>query len=357
MKRQNPENESKWFAVSGPMAQENNKSKPIHIYGRISDDEYSARTLIDQINELPETVETLDVHINTNGGSVDQGLAIYQNLMSFPGAVNTYIEGVVASIGSVIAMAGVKGEINMAPSALLMVHNPFMNYLMEAKEGGELRKDAETLDKMKGVIINAFSHSRYSNEEFSQLMDAKTWFDAEEALEAGLIHKITGELNAAAVLEWGKFGALSVPDRYVDKLVDAKNSATVDFRNGTEQTLLEKYEAARLELKENQAEISSLKEVLNAVEKEAEVKREAYQLAIEEAKKFSGVEVSRLAASLLAEQGVQALGQQPEDGVKETDSEAILREYETIKTKYPAGTKIRDDFFNKHKDVLAYNSN
>jgi len=98
-----------------------------------------------------------------------------------------------ASMASVIAMAG--DEIIMADNALLMIHNP---WTVSIGDSDQLRKDAELMDKMKSAIINAYGRSNYSQEELEELMNAETWFTADEAIDAGFVDGTTQGLKAAA---------------------------------------------------------------------------------------------------------------------------------------------------------------
>ena len=99
----------------------NRKETTIYLYGRIGGI-INAITDIDFINAV-KSVNTniLNIRINSPGGDVFQGYAMYQALQSFNGVVNTYIDGVCASMATVIALAGVK--VYMAKNALFMIHN------------------------------------------------------------------------------------------------------------------------------------------------------------------------------------------------------------------------------------------
>src|SRR5690606_20024488 len=96
-------------------------------------------------------VETLNVFINSPGGSVFQGQAIYNILKRQKARVNVYIDGLAASIASVIAMAG--DTIFMPKNAMMMVHNPWTFSIGNAQD---LRKEADTLDKIRETLIEAY---------------------------------------------------------------------------------------------------------------------------------------------------------------------------------------------------------
>lgn len=128
----------------------------------------------------------IDVRINSVGGSVFEGNAIYNALARHPGRVETYIDGIAASIASVIAMAGQK--IHIAANAFLMIHNP---HGVVWGEAADMRKMADTLDTVRGSLVGTYA--RRTGLDAAQIeawMDAETWFDAEEAVEHGFADEI-----------------------------------------------------------------------------------------------------------------------------------------------------------------------
>lgn len=157
----------------------------INIYGDISswswdDNNISAKNLKEEIDDLKD-VSLINVYINSYGGEVAEGLAIYNALKRHKAKVVTYCDGFAASIASVIFMAG--DERIMNSSSLLMIHNAW-SYAMGNAE--ELRKQAEDLDKITQASVTAYiEHSSLSEEKIKELMDKETWILPEEALEYG----------------------------------------------------------------------------------------------------------------------------------------------------------------------------
>jgi len=150
----------------------------------------SAKAFIDQLNA---TKGAITVRINSGGGSVFEGLAMY-NAIKQRGQVKTQIDGLAASIASLIAMAG--SRIEMASNALIMVHNPYGGM---SGDSSELRKQAELLDKVKAAMIEAYATKTGKTvAEISQIMDAETWYTAEEAKHHNLIDSIYAPLQMAA---------------------------------------------------------------------------------------------------------------------------------------------------------------
>jgi len=136
----------------------------------------------------------IDLHINSPGGDVFDGITIYNLIKQHPANVTTYIDGLAASIASVIALSG--DTIYMAENALFMIHNPWG---CQCGDASDMRKMAELLDTIKGSISKAYiSKTDKPEDEIHALMDAETWMDAEEAMELGFIDDITEKMDMAA---------------------------------------------------------------------------------------------------------------------------------------------------------------
>ena len=151
----------------------------------------SAKKFVDEIQQFKNKPVT--VRINSGGGSVFEGLSIY-NAIKTHGQVTIQIDGLAASIASLIAMAG--SRVEMAGNSLIMIHNPW-----SATEGdsNELKKQADLLDKCKTTMLEAYvKKTGLKHSEISQIMDSESWFTAEEAFELGLIDVIYEPLQAAA---------------------------------------------------------------------------------------------------------------------------------------------------------------
>lgn len=174
-----------WFEI-------NNKAKEtadIWIYSEIGGFDVNAKSFIDELKEVKG--KDLNVHINSLGGSVFDGLAIYNALKSHKGNVTTIVEGIAASIASVIAMAG--DTIEMSKNSLFMIHNPFT---MAGGNAAELRKTANVLDKIRDEIADIYnSVSKQDHETLVGLMAAETWFNADETLDVGFANSIVDSVE------------------------------------------------------------------------------------------------------------------------------------------------------------------
>jgi ATP-dependent Clp endopeptidase proteolytic subunit ClpP len=140
------------------------------------------------------TAKQIDLHINSPGGAVFDGVAIYNLIKQHPANVTTYIDGIAASIASVIALAGDK--VVMAANALYMMHNPSGMVMGTA---ADMRSLADVLDKIRGTMTGVYAaKSKRTDDEISSLLDAETWMTADEAMEFGFVDEIADEMDLAA---------------------------------------------------------------------------------------------------------------------------------------------------------------
>ena len=168
-------------------------------------------------------VRTLNVFINSPGGAVFDGVAIFNQLKRHPARKNVFIDGIAASIASVIAMAG--DEINIAANGFIMIHEPFT---MAFGTAADLRKTADQLEKINDTIINTYAARTGTPENtIGDLMAAETWMNAEEALELGFADNITDEVSVAARFDLNQFQ--NVPEEAAAKLDLAKNPPKVEL--------------------------------------------------------------------------------------------------------------------------------
>lgn len=139
-------------------------------------------------------VAVLNVYINSPGGSVFDGVAIHNVLRRHKARKIVQIDGIAASIASVIAMAG--DEINIAENGMMMIHDPWAIAMGTA---AEFRKMADSLDKVRDAILTSYvDRSTSTEDQLSAWMAEETWFTAEEAVEAGLADAVSGAVTMAA---------------------------------------------------------------------------------------------------------------------------------------------------------------
>ena len=165
---------------------QNGSTAEIDIYGDITswpwvESDVSSYNLSQQLATLGNDVDVINVNINSYGGEVAEGIAIYNALKRHSAKIVTRCDGFACSIASVIFMAG--DERIMHDASLLMVHNA---WTYAAGNADELRKQAEDLDVMTGSCKAAYlSCVSISEEELTALMDSETWITPSDAVEYG----------------------------------------------------------------------------------------------------------------------------------------------------------------------------
>lgn len=134
-------------------------------------------------------VSDLSIFINSPGGSVFEGVAILSLLERFDAKKTVYVDGIAASIASVIAMAGER--VVMHRAATFMIHDP---YTMEVGNSAKMRETADVLDKLADSIVAAYGKRTGKDaKDLREWMRAETWMTAEEAVARGFAHEIQSE--------------------------------------------------------------------------------------------------------------------------------------------------------------------
>ena len=142
------------------------------------DDDVTPKLFREQLNAGTGDIV---IYVNSPGGDCVAASQIYTMLMEYKGRVTVKIDGIAASAASVIAMAGT--EVLMAPTALLMIHNPLTVAIGDTEE---MQKAIAMLDEVKESIITAYElKTGMSRAKLAHLMDAETWMNAQKAIELG----------------------------------------------------------------------------------------------------------------------------------------------------------------------------
>lgn len=176
------------------------KAGELYIYGDIvaykwDDSDITAKSFKEDLDAMGD-IDTLNIYINSPGGNVFQGQAIYSILKRHKAYKNVYVDGIAASIASVIAMAG--DAIFVPKNGMMMIHRP---WTIAIGNMDDMLAAAESLEKI-GISIKATYMERFkeSEDKLQELLDAETWLTADECLEYGLCDEITEEKQIAASL-------------------------------------------------------------------------------------------------------------------------------------------------------------
>lgn len=189
----------------------------LYIYGDVESDGYnwwsgqtvesetSAAHFRNELAKYPDARE-IRVYINSYGGSVFEGTAIYNQLRRHPAQVTVYIDGFACSVASVVAMAG--DRVIMPKNAMMMIHNA---YLYAVGNAEELRKAADDLDVINRGNRQAYlqkAGDKLSEETLIAMLDAETWLTAEDCIRLGLAdeyaEKDADMEQASSILERAK---------------------------------------------------------------------------------------------------------------------------------------------------------
>lgn len=166
------------------------------------------------------------VWLNSPGGDCIAASQIYSMLMDYPHNVTVKIDGIAASAGSVIAMAGTK--VLMSPTALVMIHNPATTAFGDHKD---MSKAIDMLDEVKESIINAYEiRTGLSHTQLSHMMDEETWMNAKKAIELGFADGLLEDNKNTEDDEGYMFSASAVERTLINK-INRKNPINNVGRN------------------------------------------------------------------------------------------------------------------------------
>lgn len=200
-----PKRKKSWYEMKA--AASNDGHAEIFIYDEIGIWGINAKQFVTDLNALD--VETIDLRINSPGGSVFEGNAIYNALKRHPAVITSHIDSLAASMASVIALAG--ETVNMAANGLYMIHEVAGGVWGTSTD---MRKAADLVDKISVSLVNAYADkSGMDVADVEQAMKDETWYSAQEALDAGFIDNITEELQLAACFSLDRYGYRNMPEK------------------------------------------------------------------------------------------------------------------------------------------------
>jgi len=136
--------------------------------------------------DLKAIKNAVTIRINSPGGSVFDGVAMYKAISDFKNPTTTIIDGLAASAASYVALAG--DTVQMSEGAFMMIHDP---YSMVVGTSGDMRKEADLLDKIRDEIAGFYVRkSEKSIDEIVAMMAEETWLNGEDAVEFGLVDEV-----------------------------------------------------------------------------------------------------------------------------------------------------------------------
>ena len=293
--------------------------------------------------------EAVEIRINSGGGSVFDGLAIYNLIKDYEGPTTVIVDGLAASIASVIALGADKLVMN--EGSFFMIHNP---WTISGGESKDLRQAADILDKIQSQIVDIYASATGKDEaEIIALMDAETWLNPDEALEMGFAQEIKSGLKIAAALKT-KYIFNNIPQELISIMDEKEIKAEVA-----------EVEVEAVELVEDPIAEVEAEEIVAEVEVEIEAEAEV-EVEIEEAPKAYSEEELKNAVALalsdererqseiknLAFDGQDKLvNQLIEEGISAQDAAArFINDYKEN------GALIKSEAPKEKLDLLAFNS-
>ena len=188
--------EKKWYNINGKASE---GIVDVYIFDEIGAYGLNAQSFIEEIKAYKK--RPMNIHINCVGGDVFDGMAIYNIIKKRTAETTVYIEGIAASMGSVIALAA--DNVVMAENSLFMIHNAWGGAMGESKE---LKKTASLLEKISNEIADIYTKkTKLPYDKVKEMMDEETWLNADEALELGFIDSISDAIKVAAKYDVSKF--------------------------------------------------------------------------------------------------------------------------------------------------------
>ncbi len=200
----------------------------VYFYGPISrwgDQVQSVNSFSSQIQSLEATgVKTVNLRVHSHGGDVFEGVAIFNAIVNSSIKFNAYVDGVAASMASVIVLACDK--VYMSSNAFMMIHAPAGGAHGSAKD---LRKYADLLEKVEGTLCDSYVAKTGKDKSYIQKwMDGDNWFTAQEALSEGLIDEIVDKkADKDRPVNYKELSPTAAYDYFITALLDEKQCITI----------------------------------------------------------------------------------------------------------------------------------
>jgi ATP-dependent protease ClpP protease subunit len=184
-----------WFDIRGGI---NDTPGEIHIYDQIGGMGISASQFLREVSDAGLfNASQVDIRIHSPGGSVIDGFAIFNTLRRLPGIINIYIDGVAASMASVIAMLP-GATVHMPANAFMMIHNAWGGTMGNS---ADMREFADLLENNSKNMLSAYvAKTGLAREEIESMMNAETWMTGAVAVEKGFADVLLPELAMAACI-------------------------------------------------------------------------------------------------------------------------------------------------------------
>lgn len=216
-----------WFRMQ---ASENSEAD-IFIYDEIGYWGVTARQFVNDLKALGD-ITHINLHINSPGGDVFDGIAIFNALKHHGAAITVHIDGLAASMASVIAMVG--NPVIMPENTMMMIHKPWG---FAGGDANDMRDYADLLDKVESVLIPAYAQKTgKTTEEIAALLEDETWMDGAECLALGFADQVTPSLQAMACIHSKRIEEFEkMPNSIRNMITPPRNSTQREPQNPAPQ--------------------------------------------------------------------------------------------------------------------------
>ncbi|HGN9119706.1 TPA: ClpP-like prohead protease/major capsid protein fusion protein [Proteus mirabilis] len=214
-KMSGPVNQKSWFRMQA----KEDQTADIYIYDEIGGWGISARRFTEDLISLGN-LSHINLHIHSPGGEVFDGIAIYNQLKNHSATITVYIDGLAASMASVIAMVG--DTVIMPKNAMMMIHKPWG---VSWGDANDMREYADLLDKLENVLILAYvAKTGKTTEEITAMLEQETWLDGDECVEHGFADKVIEPVKAMASLTSKRIEEFSSMPSAIKNQITPKNT-------------------------------------------------------------------------------------------------------------------------------------
>lgn len=212
-----PVTEKNWFRMQA----KEDQTADIYIYDEIGGWGISARRFTEDLLLLGN-LSHINLHIHSPGGEVFDGIAIYNQLKNHSATITVYIDGLAASMASVIAMVG--DTVIMPKNAMMMIHKPWG---VSWGDANDMREYADLLDKLENVLIPAYvAKTGKTTEEITAMLEQETWLDGDECVEHGFADKVIEPVKAMASLTSKRIEEFSSMPSAIKNQITPKNTTS-----------------------------------------------------------------------------------------------------------------------------------
>ncbi len=211
-----PKNNS-WFRMQAG----HQSDADIYIYDEIGFWGVTAKQFISDLNALGD-ITHINLHINSPGGDVFEGIAIFNALKTHGASITVYVDGVAASMASVIAMVG--NPVIMPENSFMMIHKPFG---FTGGDAEDMRTYADLLDKVEAVLLPAYAQKTgKTTDEIAAMLADETWMSGAECLAQGFADQVTPAVKAMACIQSKRTEEFKkMPESIRNMITPPRNSA------------------------------------------------------------------------------------------------------------------------------------